>query len=131
MLGGDTNVLVRFFTRDDSKQAARAASLLRSDDIWVAKTVFLETEWVLRSLYGFAPEDVITALRGLSGLINIHVEDPFAIAKALDWFSGGLEFADALHLASRSEAKRFMTFDEKFSRTAKRLGSIDVEIVAI
>jgi predicted nucleic-acid-binding protein len=130
MLAVDTNVLVRLLTPDDSRQAARAASLLHSEEIWVAKTVLLETEWVLRSLYDFGPESVVAALRGLSGLVNIHLEDPLAVAKALDWSSRGLEFADALHVASAGEAKRFTTFDGKFSRAARRLGSIEVEIVA-
>ena len=131
MLAVDTNVLVRFFTRDDSRQAARAASLMRSGEVWVAKTVLLETEWVLRSLCGFAPESVIAALRGLGGLSNIHLEDPLAVAKALDWFSHSLEFTDALHLASSGEAERFATFDGKFSRAAKRLSSVEVEVVAV
>ncbi len=39
------NVLVRFLVRDNAKQAARAASLIRAGEIWISKTVLLETEW--------------------------------------------------------------------------------------
>jgi predicted nucleic acid-binding protein len=56
MIAVDINVLVRFLVRDDAMQATRAAALTRADEIWVSKTVLLETEWVLRSLYGFSPE---------------------------------------------------------------------------
>ena len=56
MIAVDSNVLVRFLVLDDAKQAARAAALIRANEIWVSKTVLLETEWVLRSLYGFSPE---------------------------------------------------------------------------
>jgi predicted nucleic-acid-binding protein len=53
MVAVDTNILVRLLTGDDPKQAAAARSLFASEQIWIAKTVLLETGWVLRSLYGF------------------------------------------------------------------------------
>ena len=70
MIAVDTNVLVRFLVRDDAKQAARAAALIQANEIWVCKTVLLETEWVLRSLYGFSPESLAGALRSLAGAQN-------------------------------------------------------------
>lgn len=126
MIAVDTNVLVRFLVRDDAKQAARAASLIRGDEIWASKTVLLETEWVLRSLYGFSPETVARALRRLAGLRTVFLEDELAVAKALDWSSQGLDFADALHLASVGNAKRFATFDRKLAKQAKRLTALEI-----
>ena len=126
MIAVDTNVLVRFLVRDDAKQAARAASLIRGDVIWASKTVLLETEWVLRSLYGFSPGTVARALRRLAGLQSIFLEDELAVAKALDWSSQGLDFADALHLASAGNAKRFATFDRKLAKRAKRLTALEI-----
>ncbi len=126
MIAVDTNVLVRFLVRDDAKQAARAASLIRGDEIWASKTVLLETEWVLRSLYGFSPETVARALRRLAGLRTVFLEDELAVAKALDWSSQGLDFADALHLASAGNAKRFATFDRKLAKQAKRLTALEI-----
>jgi predicted nucleic-acid-binding protein len=43
LTAADTNVLVRLVTRDDPEQAERAAELFRSGEIFVAKTVLLET----------------------------------------------------------------------------------------
>jgi predicted nucleic acid-binding protein len=37
-----------------------------------------------------------------------------------------LDFADALHLASRGEANKFATFDQKFSRRAGKLTGVEV-----
>lgn len=48
MIAVDTNVLVRIVTRDDKGQARRAVRALRGKQLFVAKTVLLETEWVLR-----------------------------------------------------------------------------------
>jgi predicted nucleic-acid-binding protein len=118
MIAVDTNVVVRFLVRDDAGQAARAAELIRSGEIWISKTVLLETEWVLRSLYDFTPQSLAGALRALAGLGTVFLEDAGAVAKALDWFEQGLDFADALHLASAGNAKQFATFDRKFARQA-------------
>jgi predicted nucleic-acid-binding protein len=118
----DTNVLVRFLTRDDRKQSSRAVTLFGSEEIWIAKTVLLETEWVLRSLYRFKVPEVDEAFRALAGLSNVHVEDAVAVARAFDLWSAGLDFADALHLVSRGEAQTFATFDEEFVKKAQGAG---------
>ncbi len=126
MLAVDTNVLVRFLVRDNAKQAARAASLIRSQEIWVAKTVLLETEWVLRSLYAFSGKTVAEAMRKLAGLPTVFLEDEVAVARALDWSSAGLDFADALYLASAGNATQFATFDRKLARQARRLTALEI-----
>ena len=120
MIAVDTNVLVRFLVGDNPTQAARAAALIRANEIWVCKTVLLETEWVLRSLYGFSPESLAGALRSLAGLRTMFLEDELAVAKALDWLKEGLDFAEALHLASAGNARRFATFDRNLARQARR-----------
>ena len=125
MVAVDTNVLVRFLVRDDPKQAARAASLIQSAPVWISKTVFLETEWVLRSLYGFSPAALAEALQALAGLQKIFLEDEVAVARALAWYRDGLDFADALHLASVGNAKQFATFDRKLAKQAKRLTTLE------
>lgn len=40
---------------------------------------------------------------------------------ALDWYEQGMDFADALHLASSAKAVGFATFDEKLVKFARRL----------
>ena len=51
MTAVDTNVVIRLLTADDPKQAAAATSLFAAGPIWIAKTVLLETGWVLQSGY--------------------------------------------------------------------------------
>src|ERR1051326_9134444 len=126
MIAVDTNIVVRFLVRDDRKQAARAAALTRSNEVWMSKTVLLETEWVLRSLYGFSTDSLAAALRGLAGLGTVFLEDELIVAKALDWFEEGLDFAGALHLARAGSAKRFATFDRKLARRARHTTALEV-----
>jgi predicted nucleic-acid-binding protein len=119
----DTNVLVRFVTDDDAKQAAAARSLLASSPIWIAKTVILETAWVLRSHYGFNDDSVRDSLTKLLGLENVHAEDAQQVAAALALTEEAIDFADALHLCSRPTGAAFVSFDRAFIRRAKRAGA--------
>ena len=118
----DTSVIVRFLTGDDPRQFRQASSFIQSEEIWVSKTVLLETEWVLRKLDRFKSTEVLGALRALTGLTNVLVEDPAAIGRALAWAEAGVDFADALHMASRGISRNFVTFDADLVKRAKRAG---------
>ena len=120
----DTNVLIRFLTKDDPEQYAKARALIEGGDIFVATTVLLEGEWVLRSGYGYARKNIISALRSFGGLPVVTLENPHATAQALEWAEAGMDFADALHLASSSRYGSFYTFDARLIRAAP--GDIEV-----
>jgi predicted nucleic-acid-binding protein len=122
MIAVDTNVLVRLLTEDDPRQAAAARSLFASEPIWVAKTVLLETEWVLRSLYAFQAGAIAEAFNRLLGLKNVRAEDEPSVAAALALTRQGIEFADAMHLSSRPNGSAFVSFDRSLIRRAKRAG---------
>ena len=114
----DTNVLVRLLIGDDAAQTKRAASLFKKESIFIPKTVLLETEWVLRRLYRLERATVVSSLRKLGGLGNVELEQPLVVAQALQWCEVGMDFADALHLASSHGASKFATFDEQMKKDA-------------
>jgi len=114
----DTNVLVRLLTGDDAAQAKRAAALFKKESIFIPKTVLLETEWVLRRLYRLERVTVVSSFRKLGGLGNVELEQPLVVAQALQWCVDGMDFADALHLASSHSASKFATFDEQMKKNA-------------
>lgn len=120
MIGVDTNVLVRLLTGDDPDQAGRAANLFARESIFIPQTVLLETEWVLRYSYELSPPVVLTAFRNLLGLPQVVVEDSGALVEALSRYEDGMDFADALHLASVREADGFATFDARLQKRAGR-----------
>ena len=122
----DTNVIVRFLTADDPVQAAAARRAIEAGDVFIATTVLLETEWALRSGYGFSSEAIEAALRGLAGLPGVNIEDPPVLAAALDGLAAGMDFADALHLAQAGGCTAFLTFDLKLVKAAKGQSSIPV-----
>lgn len=123
MTAVDTNILVRLLTGDDPVQEAAARALFEAEQIWIAKTVLLETAWVLiRSLYGFEESAISGALTKVLGLPKVKVEDPEAVASALALTALGLELADALHLVSRPDGATFVSFDKSFVKRAARAG---------
>ncbi|MGP0060570.1 MAG: type II toxin-antitoxin system VapC family toxin [Beijerinckiaceae bacterium] len=121
MLAVDTNVVIRYLVNDDPAQAARARKIIDSNDVFVPKTVLLEAEWVLRSLYEFVPAQIGAALLGFAGLPNVRIESEDAVARALAWYAAGLDFADAMHLASAEQCRSFVTFDKAFAKAAARI----------
>lgn len=121
MIALDTNVVVRFLVNDDPAQGRRARDLIARGGVFVGPTVLLEAEWVLRSAYDFPPADIQRFFRALLGLHGLQTDEPARVARALDGYAGGLDFADALHLAFRGEADSFATFDTRLARRARRV----------
>ena len=109
MIALDTNVWVRYVTNDEPDQAKRALAVLAgAEEIFVAKTTLLELEWVLRAAYELSAAAIIRALRQILGLPNVQAEMPDHLEKAIDYYEKGLDFADALHLASSPEGVSFI-----------------------
>ena len=109
----DTNIIVRYLTGDEPGQAARAKAVIDAGDVFVGTTVLLESEWVLRSLYGFSAKDVAAALRAFAGLPGVSVDSPAQLAVALDRAENGMDFADALHLGAAARCDALLTFDRR------------------
>ena len=126
MLAVDTNVVVRYLTRDDAEQFAKASALIGSDDVYVCTTVLLETEWVLRRGYRFGRQRIIAALAAFAGLPRVTLEDPALAAKALDWTRNGMDFADALHLGKAQSCEAFVSFDQRLAAVANALSDLKV-----
>jgi predicted nucleic-acid-binding protein len=128
MLALDTNVLARYYVREDTgtgthaqHEAARRV-LEGGAKLFVAKTVLLELEWVLRGVYGHARKDVCRVFDNLLALPHVEFEDREAVERALGNLRHGLDFADALHHASSRDCEAFLTFDaRRFAGKARRM----------
>jgi len=125
----DTNVLARFYIDEAEveakKQHVQAKRVMARPALFVARTVLLELEWVLRGGYGYAREEVATVLQHLTALPNVTVENWEIVINALDVYRSGLDFADALHLAAARYAgcEKLTTFDAKFAKVNAKLGA--------
>lgn len=121
MIAVDTNILVRFYLNDDEVQAGLATRLLTNEDVFVPKTVLLELEWVLRGVAKVSRSAIANSLAHLLGLPNVRVEDEANVRVRPSRHSHrGMDFADALHLASSGGAERFATFGARLIKSASR-----------
>lgn len=128
MIAVDTNVIVRLLTQDDDTQYQQSLALFESAPaIFIPVTVILETEWVLRFAYNFAPPAVCQALRNLLGLPNVQIEHAHLVNLAVQWHEQGLDFADALHLAQSQNCEAFYTFDDRFIKRSSGLADNNVK----
>lgn len=122
MLGVDTNILVRFFTRDDPRQYEQAVRLVDGADdgeLFVGPVVLVELYWVLRRSYGlnrsrvFALLDDLLEFREFTVGAADFVRHALANARELR-----CEFPDALigllHVDSGCE--HTATFDKRAQR---------------
>ncbi len=131
MLGVDTNVLVRFLTRDHQPQYEKARRLIdrevaKGEPVLVSLLVLLETEWVLRSRYEMPKAEIAAAFSALLETADLAFEDEPSIETAVySWKDSAAEFADCL-IESRNRrlgCRATATFDRK---ALKHAGFISV-----
>lgn len=117
----DSNVFLRFFTKDDRSQHTRAVRLFR--DAAVGKVqlvtgppVLFEIAWTLRSAYGLERKKVLDVLESVSAQTGLELCDGPLVERAIRLArAGGGDFADAYvaAVASESGADALATFNRK------------------
>jgi predicted nucleic-acid-binding protein len=116
----DTNILVRFLTRDDQGQFVKAKRFLSENDCMVQTTVILELEWILRSVYRYDPENIAQMFNMILDTDGLEIEEPLRLQHAVRGMLDGLEFADSFHFAGAAGATAFATFDRNLAKRASR-----------
>ncbi len=120
----DTNVLVRFLTKDDLTQANQVYQLFQRFEedgqcILVSTVVVLELCWVLQSGYGLSRAEVIEAVDDLLMLPILKFEHEVAVQGFL-WEAREInaDLSDLLiaHIAKSLGSHRVWTFDRKALR---------------
>jgi len=120
----DTNALVRYVVEDDVAQLAAARRLIRKcvsegQALFVPVTVTLELEWVLRSSFEYAKDEVMQVLSSLFSAAELTFESERALEVALQLYrKGPADFADCLHIALAAQAGELplWTFDKRAAK---------------
>ena len=118
MVAVDTNVIVRLIVGDDEAQVAVALALAEREVLFVAFSVLIEIDWVLRSRYGYGRERIVAALHQLSQLVSLRFEQDDHGWWAIDRYARAGELADYVHIAAANGVGRFATFERKLARRA-------------
>ncbi|HNR31303.1 MAG TPA: PIN domain-containing protein [Candidatus Hydrogenedentes bacterium] len=117
----DSNVFLRFLTRDEEGQHASAARLFREAargkvGLVTGPPVFFEVAWTLRTAYGASRESVLQALLAALSLPALEVVDATLVHEAIARARrDNQEFADAYiaALAAAQGCDSIATFNRK------------------
>lgn len=124
MIGLDTNVLVRYLTRDDPLQSAKAVALIEGQLTaespgFVSVVAFAETVWVLHRVFDISGPQLVEMLKRLleaEQIIVEHEREVFSAVRVLE--TGRGSFADGMIAALGHSAgcSHTLTFDQKATR---------------
>jgi len=123
MLGIDTNVLVRYFTKDDDIQTKLAEKLLdkysgEAGSIFINNIVICELIWVLNRLYKYNKVQIIILLREILCTIEFSFENQSLLTRSvLDYEDSDVDFADILigNINLNNNCTTTFTFDKTAS----------------
>lgn len=119
MIGLDTNLLIRYLTKDDTAQYSKVKRLIdeaveRGERLLVNGAVLCEVTWVLETAYGYSRGEIADALEHILHTAQFDIERAHDARQALaDFRSTRAGFADALlgRINRTLGAKQTMTFD--------------------
>lgn len=119
----DTNILVRYLTRDDEAQFIKVLQMLnrKRATFFACDLVLVETAWVLGDLYGWTSEEVADAFARLATIPNLIFENESRLRASLKAFREGSDLADELIVRTSRDlgAKELATFDKGVIRRHK------------
>lgn len=121
----DTNVLIRFLVRDDTRQANIVYRVFKDaeehkETLFVPLLVVLEVFWVLESIYEVPRTDILDAIQELILMPILKFE---ALSAILDTLSQArktkMDLSDLLiaHSARASGCEYVLTFDRRASNS--------------
>lgn len=115
----DTNVFLRFLTRDDPEHHRQAADLFGAAatgavELWTGPPVLFELAWTLRRAFRKSREDSLRILEGVLACEGLSLTDGKTAEEALRLAAAhGMEFADAYVAASALRLDALATFNAK------------------
>jgi predicted nucleic-acid-binding protein len=123
MIGLDTNILIRFITRDDLAQSRRAdeifAGLTEEEPAFISVVVMAELAWALERTYDYSNVEIASAIERMLQIEVLQIEREQEVLTAMVSLKRGRgAFADALigEFGSRAGCIRTLTFDRKAAR---------------
>lgn len=109
MIGLDTNVLVRYFSQDDSEQSPKATRLIESltaqSPGHISLTTLVELAWVMTKSYTAPRSEICEILEILLRTKELAVAEAETVWKAVRRYKDSkADFADCLISSSCSDA---------------------------
>lgn len=118
----DTNVILRFLTRQPKAQFDAARALFQKGGLFVSTPVVMEVCFTLTgNVMAFSDDQALAALDAVLQLPGVTVQNADQVFAALGYARQGMPFKDACVLAFSATAVKLLTFDKAFVKHAARL----------
>lgn len=125
----DTNVFIRYLTRDDERKAAACFELFQrvkhgDEQVTTCEAIVAEIVYVLssRATYGLSHAEVRARLSPLLALRGLKLSNKRVFQRALDVYADqpSLDFEDALLIAhmQRASGAQLYSYDRDFDRVS-------------
>jgi predicted nucleic-acid-binding protein len=122
MIAADTNLLLRYFVRDDDAQAEAVTQWLgqrtADDPVFISMIVLCQMVWTLRRQYRYPPDRVQDLLVAMLETEEFVLEDEAAISAIMS--SGRkTDLSDEFiaHVSRRAGCRATITFDQHAAAT--------------
>ena len=120
----DTNLFIRYFTRDDEEKAQRVLSLLKrvergEEKITTSSLVIFETIFTLESFYQVPKQQVKELMFPILNLKGLKLPDKGLYQQALDnYVKKNVSFTDAFNATFmlKKGIKELYSYDEDFDK---------------
>ncbi len=123
MIGLDTNVLVRYLTKDDALQSPLALELIDSFTSqkpgFVSLVSLVETVWVLTDVLGYNRTDMAQVIETLLGSDDIHIQQADLVWRCLRQYRDSkVDFSDCVIgvLGTEAGCETTVTFDRQAAK---------------
>jgi len=126
----DTNVIIRFLTRDDERlyrEAERIMARIENNEMkaMLLESVLAECVYVLKGVYGVERPLIASLLKKILLLRGIRMPNKGIYLDALDYFeTHNLDFVDCLlHAFCEFHGSEVLSFDKKLLRLSRTKGN--------
>ncbi len=114
----DTNILVRWITRDDPVQSPIADRVMAEPN-YVSVPVLLELAWTLGGApFRFERHAIVAALRLVLATSTITIAQEDGVLWAIERFAAGADIADMLHIVAGRGSDSFVSFEKRLATLA-------------
>jgi len=120
----DTNIIIRFLTKDEPKLTKKAEELFKKagvKELEIPDFILTEIVWVLLSFYKLDKKDVIEKLEGILAFEKFKLNRK-ELRRAIDIYrENNISFVDSYLIADgRAEDKEIVSFNKGVQKIAKK-----------
>ncbi|NYT00236.1 MAG: type II toxin-antitoxin system VapC family toxin [Methanocellales archaeon] len=121
----DTNLLLRYLTKDDEEKAQKVLNLLKKvekneEKVIASSLVIFETIFTLESYYKISRQEIKNLLAPILNLRGLRLQDKEVYQEALDLYTQQkkISFADAFNatFAIKNGVKEIYSYDTDFDK---------------